>query len=89
MALLTSLSRSRFYKNIVFVSSSFYHNHQVSIRRAYLKSEEHIHGITEELISEEHIYVSPYEWIACGFSFFCGKYKNKKLLSPSHQANIE
>ena len=71
------VSSSFFYKNIAFVLSSFHPNHQVSNRRAYLRSEEHIHGSTEELIPEEHIYVSPEEWSVCGPSFFHETNKNK------------
>ena len=57
--LLTFVWSSHFYKKIAFVSSTFYQNHQVSNRRAYLWSEDHIHRSTEELQQEEYIHVSP------------------------------
>ena len=57
--LLTFVWLSHFYKKIAFLSSTFYQNYQVSNRRAYLWSEDHIHRSTEELQQKEYIHVSP------------------------------
>ena len=43
----------------------------------------HIEGITDELQPEEHIYISPEEWSACGLSLFCETQKNKKPIFSS------